>query len=279
MISLLSFDAPSNRLIASGLMLALLFLVRHLTKKWLTTSTNLAPETRRQWMSQSRNLTVVALIVGLVVVWAPQIQSVAISIFAVAAAIVIATKELIMCISGSILKASSKSFSVGDRIEINGFRGDVIDQGLLTTTMFEIGPGTITHQCTGRVISIPNSQFLNSVVLNETFSDQYVLHGFMLPLEYDQDWELAEQRLLKIANQHCAAFITEAGSQMRASAQREGLQPPSVEPRVLVQVPEPKRLCFYVRIPSPVRERGRIEQAIVRAFLKAPEAKAKVVDS
>ena len=64
--------------------------------------------------------------------------------------LVVATIELILCVSGSILKTISGSFDMGDRIQIKDFRGDVIDQNLHAATILEAGPGKITHHRTGR---------------------------------------------------------------------------------------------------------------------------------
>src|SRR5690606_5223471 len=92
---------------------------------------------RRRIMVSVRNALLVVLIVGLVMIWGAELRVAALSAFAIAAAIVIATKELIMCISGSFLRTGSHAFKVGDRIEVGGIRGDVFDTTLLTTTLFE----------------------------------------------------------------------------------------------------------------------------------------------
>ncbi len=270
---------PIYRVLASVLFAVVVVVVRLFVRRWILGSTNTDSKLRRQWLAQARNLTFVSLLIGLGVVWAPQIHSAALSVFAIAAAIVIAVKELIMCVSGSILRAGARSFSIGDRIEVNGHRGDVIDQSLLSTTMFEIGPGQTTHQYTGRVLVLPNSVFLNSVVINETYSDQFVLHAFSIPFDREHDWVSAERELLAIAKRVCQDFLEDAREHMTAAAKREGLIPPSVEPRVTVQVVEPKRLNFFVRIPTPVRERGRLEQSIVREFLSRSYAPAKSENS
>ncbi|WP_146429413.1 mechanosensitive ion channel domain-containing protein [Blastopirellula retiformator] len=75
-----------------------------------------------------------------------------ISILAFAVAVVIALKELIQCISGSIMKAVGRPFKLGDRIEFHNIRGDVIDHNVLTTTILELGPDQMTQQLTGRAI-------------------------------------------------------------------------------------------------------------------------------
>lgn len=105
----------------------------------------------RRWVVVSRNLTLIACLIGLISVWAAQIQTLALSMFAIAAAIVLATKELIMCLSGSLLRSLTKQYSVGDYIEIGGLRGRVVDINLFNTLMMQIGPNILVGQLSRRL--------------------------------------------------------------------------------------------------------------------------------
>ena len=86
------------------------------------------PEVRRRWVVNIRNASLVAMLVGLMMIWAEPLHTLAVSFIALTVALVIATKELIVCVSGAAVRAVSKSYAVGDRIEIAGKRGDVVDQ-------------------------------------------------------------------------------------------------------------------------------------------------------
>ena len=111
--------------------------------------------------------------VGLVLIWPEQLRTLA--LFLVAVAIVLATKELIRYLTGGFLKMAARSFPIGDRVEVNNLRGDVINQTMLTTTIMEIGPGQLTHQYTGRSIALPSSIFLSAA------GDQRDLHRRLRP--------------------------------------------------------------------------------------------------
>ena len=226
-------------------------------------------EFRRRVILQLRNITYLCIFFGLIVIWASELRHVIFSLAAVLVALVLATKELIMCVSGSLLRIGGNAFSLGDRIEVNGIRGDVIDQTLLSTKILEIGPGQFTHQYTGRSVVIPNSVFLNSAVVNETFTEDYVIHLFTIPLPPKQDWEESEQRILSIAQETCAPFLEDARRYFTKLSKREGLAVSSVEPRVTLTLPESEKMNLIVRIPVPARRKGRVEQEILRKFCKA----------
>lgn len=217
-----------------------------------------------RWTAQVRRVAVLVILLGLVVIWATELRTLAISVVAIAAAIVLATKELIMCISGSLVRTTSRAYTIGDRIEIDGVKGDVIDIGGLTTTVLEIGPG---HRRTGRSVTLPNSLLLTKSLVNETFTDDYVLHIINVPLGAEDDWHDAEARLLAVANEAVAPFVAEARRHIDASARLHGMPSFSIDPSVNVQIPEAGKLSLALRLPARADERNALEQRILRRFL------------
>lgn len=222
---------------------------------------------RRRWLVHTRNALVLLLLLGLAMIWAAELRTLALSIVAIAVAFVVATKELILCITGSILRVTSRSFSIGDRIQIKDFRGDVIDLNILATTILEVGPGRITHQRTGRLAVIPNSLFLSEPVINESYTHDFILHVFTVPFKREDDWRAAVDALLASANRHCAPYLDEVRRHMEQLSRQRGLDIPTVDPRVTVQVPTAGEVHLVVRIPARSGQRGHIEQAIISDVL------------
>ena len=107
-----------------------------------------------------RNVTMLLILLGLAMIWGGRrFKLLALSMFAVAAAIVVATKELIMCLSGSILRSVTKQYSIGDYIEINGLRGRVVDINMLNTLMMQIGPNPLIGQLPAKRSRFPTACF------------------------------------------------------------------------------------------------------------------------
>lgn len=229
-------------------------------------------EDRLRWRQRTIQLALLLLVGGLLFIWGTELKTMALSALALAVAGVIATKELILCVLGSVLRAASNSYSIGDRIEIAGHRGDVIDFGLFSTTILEVGQ---VHRRTGRAVTIPNSVLLTQAVINESFTDEYVLHSFELPLHADGEWQEAERFLLANARRICEEDREHAEKYMRRVARAHGLAPSNVEPHVSLRVLEPDRITFLVRVPTAARNKGRTEQALVRAFLEWRAARGK----
>lgn len=244
-----------------------LILAYRLTKRAIHRTRWPTPEARKRWTVTARNITVLLVIGGLVIIWAQPLGQLTLYLLGVALALVIATKELIMCVGGEILRSSTRLFTVGSRIEVNGIRGDVIDLNLLTTTVMEVGPERLTHQYTGRAIVLPNSLFLTAPVYNESYTRHYLLHTFMIAVRPDA-WAEAERCMNEAAEEVCASYLEVARRHIEKIGEREGLDTPSAGPRVSLQMNEPDRVQLIVRVPVPVRQKSDVEQRILRRFFE-----------
>lgn len=224
---------------------------------------------KRRWIIQIKNISLILLAAGLFGIWATELRAFALSLVAVAAAVAISTKEIIQCLMGGFWKTSVRPFELGDRIEIAGYRGEVIDQNFLSTTLLEIGPAREMNQLSGRQIVIPNSLFLLNSVYNQSLQQRYVLQTTRLCVYPGEDWKALERMLLECANRECSSFLDGARHSMARLALREGLDLPRVEPRVTFQYDDHGKLHATLRFPTPLEKVSRTEQAILRGVLEA----------
>ncbi|WP_217988336.1 mechanosensitive ion channel [Aliifodinibius salipaludis] len=116
-----------NMFISTAILILVTIILRWLFSRYIRRSVS-STELWRRWLVQSRNGLLLLLLLGLLFIWGEELRTLALSIVAIVVAFVVATKELILCVTGSIFKAGAGSFNIGDRIQIKDFRGDVIDQ-------------------------------------------------------------------------------------------------------------------------------------------------------
>lgn len=234
---------------------------------------------RRRWIVNSRNTLVVVLVLGLLLIWAPQLQTFAVTLIAVAVALVFATKELLSCLSGSVFRLGVAPFALGDRIEIGGVRGNVVDHTWLATKVLEIGPGQTSQEYTGRAMIFPNSLLLSMPLTNETYTKKFVLHVTRIPLTTMDNLAAAEELLLASAWQYCRPYLEEAKKYMKNLEGRHWLDAPSVQPRVTYQFVNAGLVNLLVRVPCRPYETANVEQAILGHFLKTFRFAASVASS
>ncbi len=225
-------------------------------------------EEKRKWYVSIRNWSTMILLFGFLSIWATEIQTFAVSVVAVSAALIISGKESILCIHGGLLRSLNGLFKIGDRIEIDGIRGDVIDANLFVTKIMEIGPQNYTHQFTGRSITIPNALFLSKQVINESFMHKYVLHVFKVAFKRDEDLQYAEKCMKESADLVCGEFIDKTQRNMDQIRVKEEIEVPSAEPRITFRFPNSSEVEMIIRIPSPATKKGNLEQAVLREFMK-----------
>lgn len=266
-------------IVLSFVFLGAILAMRTLLARAVVHSGPMSLDVRRRWLVNIRNGTLFILLIGLLFIWAHELQTLAVSLVAIAAALVLAAKEFILCVSGGLWRATSKAYSVGDHIEVGQFRGDVIDITMLSTTVMELGPGQHSHQYTGRAVVFPNSLLLSMPLISDNYTGEFGVHVIRVPLDVDEDWQKAEQLLLHIANEECGAFFDDAKKHMESVERQHGYDTPSVSPRATFEFVEPKKIAILVRIPVPSGRKGRIEQRILHRFLEAFYGKTKGVSA
>lgn len=255
-------ESTAGAMVGSAVALASLLVLRWLTARVVIRVID-DLEARRRWLVLLRNLTLLLAFLTIVAIWADELRTFVVSIVALAAAIAISAKELIMCLTGALVRASRPSFRLGDRIEVGAVRGDVIDHRLLTTTLLEVGSG---HTRTGKVIVVPNSVFLSAQVTNETTGAQYLLHSITVTLEKGTDVRVAEASLLRIGYEVAEEYIEPARAEFTERSQKHGLALPNVDPQTAIAL-DGQHAALTLRVPVPNRGKGTIEQAILHRWL------------
>ena len=196
-----------NKLIASILYVVAVLAVRWVVVRLLRRKKVREDELLGHWHNTVTNITQLLIILGLIMIWLSELQYAMFSIAAFVVAIVIATREFIQNILGSIYLASTRRFSVGDWIEINGSVGEVVRSDWLSTSLLEVDVAGKSYGYTGKTVVIPNSQFIAGVSCNYNFLRRYVNHTFSLVREADRfDLYPFRELVLQSAESHCAPF-------------------------------------------------------------------------
>lgn len=253
---------PGLDLLASLLLLLVLWVSRKIVVRLLRSRTEVPPHVLRRWIATTRNVFLFLVLVGLVLIWAPQLRTFALSLTAVAVAIVVATKELILCISGSVLRASSRAFSVGDWIEVGDVRGEVVDHSIIATTLQEFEPGSFHY--TGRAVVVPNSAFFTTPVRNLTLVRDHTFHSFAVTIEPVVDLIGQADRIAAIVERHYAPHKAEAARVNARIERRTGVDILEPEERIRFGTTDIGKYRVTVSLFCPTRLAERLESAITR---------------
>lgn len=108
-----------------------------------------------------------------------------------------------------------RSYLVGDRIQIKGFRGDVVSISYLDTSILECsGDYLVNDRRSGRIIRFPNSLVLKEEVINYSGPEiPFIWNETPIQVAYTSDLQFVEVSLLAAATQDFEARYPQFSSQ------------------------------------------------------------------
>jgi len=152
------------------------------------------------------------------------------------AGVAVALQDVLASIAGAFSIGFSKLYTVGDRVQIGDTRGDVIDIGLLRTTLMETGNWVSKDLYNGRIARIPNSAILKGTVFNYSQGFRFIWDEIKVVLTATSDPQLARATLLRVAKEAIGEYLLEAQSSWRAISENYQSVNPPLEPTVLLVV-------------------------------------------
>ena len=263
----LSHLAHSNwgRLLFTALILLASLLVLGRLKRVTSRGMGSLGERRERYV-WLRNLVVGAGALGLALVWASSIAGAALSLAAVAGAVLLVSKEFLANILGHTYFLLTRPFNVGDFVEIAGTRGRLTDIHVLAITLTETLEG---NQLTGRTVTIPSAVLLSAPARNLTATGEFAIQLVHVSVDPASDLLAAEQALLESARQECRGWMQEAHAHLIALEAHRLLDLPSAEPRVLIDLRDAAAVVLSLRFVCRTENRVNTEQAILRRFLQS----------
>lgn len=251
-----------EKVIATALLIGMALLASHLWARYLSRG-EISAEKRRLHLVWARNIIWFAALLVIVAVWASTIAGFALSLAAVAGAILLVSKELIMCVHGYLYVTLVQPYKIGDVIEFNGLHGRVVDIDMFATTLVEFDKA---GQRTGKVAEFPNGLLLTHPLKNSTHTGAYELYAIRIPVPVggSPDLERIEAASLAAADRATATWRDEAMAHFRKASEENFIALPSGKTKVSWDFSDPEHLVLVIRVACPSDERSRVEQAVFR---------------
>jgi small-conductance mechanosensitive channel len=225
-------------------------------------------KTRYSLRKLSSVLYFVFLIFVVLRIWSPNAQALLVTYGLVAAGVAISLQDFFKNVVGGIIIFATNTYQVGDRIEINGKFGDVIDIDIFSTSLLEIREWIQGDQATGRIVTVPNGQVLSANIHHYTKDHSFIWDEIMIPITYQSDWEQAITLIKDIVTKETAAITKEAESEFSALERKYYVSKRNVEPDVFL-LPTDNWIAFHIRYIAKVRERRILHNKLVQLILKA----------
>lgn len=267
-VSATSFHFLTEPLVTSMLLVVTLMTARHFLVRAVRNKSEILNRDQRRWISQIKNGILLLVLVGLILIWAPQLRTLALSLAAVAVAFVVATKEMILCLSGAFMRISTRPFAVGDWITIDNLSGEVIDVNAFSIKLQKLDVAGKSYQLTGPTIEIPNSRLFTSAVENLTLGKSWIYHDVRIVIPAAEARPIEHMALLEeIVTRHYADLQEQSEIQHTRLKRKSGIDLPGVKPDCSLSTTDLGHNVFTAHLFVPTREAGRIGRDISYTFL------------
>lgn len=178
-----------------------------------------------------------ALIILLTIVsFTGKVQYFTVSIGLISAGIAFTLQEVILSTAGWFAIFSTNIYKPGDRIEVNGIKGDVIDIGITKTTLMEIGQWVSGDNYNGRIVQISNSFVFKGSVHNYSTDFPFVWDEINLPIKYDSDIVLAKKIMLNEAQNSLLSYAEFAKKHWQHMVQKYMIEDAVITPTLTMKL-------------------------------------------
>ncbi len=258
----------ASSLLTSLFFVVTLLFVRRMLIRYIWRDTEVLTHEQRGWIIRIKNLSAIILLLGAILIWAPQLHTFALSLAAFAVAVVIATKEMILCLTGAVMRMTSQPFKAGDWVTVEGILGEVVDLDAFSFRLQEVDVKGRSYHFTGRTITIPNSKLFSTNVENSNFFKSYLFEDLRIHVPVaDVDPVAASQALRDITEKHFEPYRTEALAFNRKIRRRTGVGIALAEPVFDLSTTDLGNYIFHVRLFLPTTVAATVRADISRDFL------------
>lgn len=221
----------------------------------------------RKWVSYVGFFIVLVVGIGLFVGRFGQMATV---IGLLAAGLAIALQDIGKSAAGWVYLSSHAGFGPGARVEVDGVVGEVIDVGILKTTVLEVGNLVRGRQSSGRLATIANSKFLNdNFFINPSYSP-FSWHEIPFLLTYESDWRKGAEILEELGRREFEGMEEMTSASFRQLEGRYAFKYGPLTPIVYVRAAD-SGVELVLRYLVHIRRRRGSADRITRAMLEAVE--------
>jgi len=180
----------------------------------------------------------IVLILILAVMWGGSSENLTTYVGLLSAGIAIALKDLFANLAGWLFIIIRKPFEVGQRIQFDDRRGDVIDIRMFQFSLMEVTSYNEGEQSTGRIIDVPNYFIFTHPISNYTKGFQYIWNEIKVLITFESDWELAKECFTDIVTKQTMHLTKEAKTEIREAARKYMIHYNKLTPIVYTDVKE-----------------------------------------
>lgn len=174
----------------------------------------------------------ILIVLALIFIYFKQLGSFTVALGVAGAGIAFALQEVIASVAGWMALMFGNFYKTGDRVQLGGIKGDVIDIGVLRTTLMETGNWVDGDLYNGRIVRVANSFVFKEPVFNYSGDFPFLWDEIKVPIQYGSDYALARKMLEQVADEHLGGYAKRADEVWREMVKKYLIENAQTTPMV-----------------------------------------------
>lgn len=260
------FDPLVGKLVAALLVIATVYALSRLAQRSI--SRHVADGAARYRVRKGVSLLGYLVSIGVVAtVFSDRLGGLTVAFGVAGAGIAFALQEVIASVAGWVAASFGGFYSPGDRVQLGGIKGDVIDVGVLRTTLMEVGEWVNGDLYTGRIVRVANSFIFKEPVHNYSADFPFLWDEITLPVRYGSDWEYARTALRAVVKQVCGDYAVESEVAWREAVAKYRLEDAQIQPMITLAATD-NWIAFTARYIVDYRKRRFVKDRLFTRILE-----------
>ncbi|HQY21998.1 MAG TPA: mechanosensitive ion channel [Ignavibacteria bacterium] len=176
------------------------------------------------------------IVLLITIVFSDKLGGLTVALGVAGAGIAFALQEVIGSFAGWLAIMFGGFYKTGDRVQLGGIKGDVIDIGVLRTTLMEIGQWVDGDLYNGRIVLIANSFVFKEPVFNYSGDFPFLWDEIKIPIQFGSNYDRAREILENAAALRADEISLRSIEKWKAMQQNYRLEAAQTDPMVSVVV-------------------------------------------
>ena len=177
----------------------------------------------------------VLFIATLLFVFSDKLGNVGIAVGLAGAGIAFALQEVITSFAGWLNILITGQIKTGQRVKILGIAGDIIDIGVMKTTIMEVGDWINGDLYNGRITTLSNSFIFKSPVQNYSGDYPFLWDEIEVPIRTTSDYKLAREVFTKVTNEVCGGYAKKSRETWSKMTDKYNVENAQVDPMITLR--------------------------------------------
>jgi len=273
-------DEMKSFLVRLGILVLIIAIVFVAGEAWRRAIFRYVQETRRRYqLLLLRKIMIwIAVVAIIAFTFATELGSLATFAGLLTAGVAVALQNVILSVAGYFLLIGKYGIRVGDRVQIAGVTGEVVDVGLVRFHLLELSSGGTDAQPSGRVVAFSNSIVFQPTpgVFKQIPGTSFVWHEISLTVSPESNYRMVQERITTAVDVALKDHHEGMDRQMRHMEQTlNSISAIELKPKTRLRFTA-SGIEVTVRFPVELQKAAEIDDCVMRELHAAIEQEPKV---